>query len=198
MIVFASCSKNNIHEQIYEHLEAAFQAEQVFIESQEQLLRLEERDMEIYDEIIELDEVSEERLNELTNEAIQIVKERTQFLEEERNSIMESKEHFQKIEPLLEQIEDEAEREHVKKLHETMMERYSTYDEVYETYLESLYLTESLYEHLQKEVTYSVLHDTINEVNESYEKLFKANDQFNLLTKQYNRLKAEYYDMTRE
>lgn len=198
LIVLAACSENDVHEKIIEQLEAAYEAEQSFVASQEQLLHLEERDIEIYNEIIELDDVSEKRLNELTNEALEIVEKRKEFLEEERKSIHESKEHFQKVETLLEEIEDETEKSNLEKLYETMMERYESYEYVYDTYIESLYLTESLYEHLQQEATYTVLHDTLNKVNESYEKLFKANDQFNRLTKQYNHLKAEYYEMSME
>lgn len=198
MFVLAACSNNKVQEQIFEHLEAAYEAEQLFVLSQEQLLELEEKDIEIYNEIIELDDISEERLQQLTNEALQLVEARKQYLEEERNSIRQSKEHFQNLEPILAEMADGEEKEKLEQLYKTMMDRYESYDEVYETYMESLYLTESLYEHLQKEATYSVINETLNQVNESFEKLFKVNDQFNLLTKQYNRIKTEYYDMSME
>lgn len=193
----ASCS-HNVHDEIFAHLDAALEIEQEFIESQEKLNELEERDMEIYDALMELDAVDEGRLQSLTDEALQNVSERMKLLEEERNSIIQSKEEFQKIEPLIEEVEKDAIKEKLENLFQTMMERYEAYDEVYETYVESLYLTENLYNHLKNEAAYTVLYETLEEVNRSYEKLFKANDKFNVLTKQYNRLKQEYYDMMGE
>lgn len=193
----ASCS-HNVHDKIFAHLDAALEIEQEFIESQEKLNELEERDMEIYDALMELDAVDEGRLQSLTDEALQNVSERMKLLEEERNSIIQSKEEFQKIEPLIEEVEKDAIKEKLENLFQTMMERYEAYDEVYETYVESLYLTENLYNHLKNEAAYTVLYETLEEVNRSYEKLFKANDKFNVLTKQYNRLKQEYYDMMGE
>lgn len=193
----ASCS-HNVHDEIFAHLEAALELEQEFIESQEKLNELEERDMEIYDVLMELDAVDEGRLQSLTDEALQNVSERMKLLEEERNSIIQSKEEFQKIEPLIEEVEKDAIKEKLENLFQTMMERYEAYDEVYETYVESLYLTENLYNHFKNEAAYTVLYETLEEVNRSYEKLFKANDKFNVLTKQYNRLKQEYYDMMGE
>lgn len=193
----ASCS-HDVHDEISVLLDAAFEAEQEFIESQEKLNELEERDMEIYDALMELDAVDEGRLQSLTDEALQNVSERMKLLEEERNSIIQSKEEFQKIEPLIEEVEKDAIKEKLENLFQTMMERYEAYDEVYETYVESLYLTENLYNHLKNEAAYTVLYETLEEVNRSYEKLFKANDKFNVLTKQYNRLKQEYYDMMGE
>lgn len=193
----ASCS-HNVHDKIFAHLDAALEIEQEFIESQEKLNELEERDMEIYDALMELDAVDEGRLQSLTDEALQNVSERMKLLEEERNSIIQSKEEFQKIEPLIEEVEKDAIKEKLENLFQTMMERYEAYDEVYETYVESLYLTENLYNHFKNEAAYTVLYETLEEVNRSYEKLFKANDKFNVLTKQYNRLKQEYYDMMGE
>lgn len=195
LFLITSCGQKNIHKQIKSQLEDAFLAEEDFIEYQQQLLQLEQRDLEIYDKIVQLDDSAVSELQQLIGEALQITEQRDAYLQAERKAMKESKTTFVQIEPLIGEISEEEIRETVEKLYETMHGRYETYEEVYETYITSLQLTEILYEQLSDLHTHDLLYDTIEEVNETYEQLIRTNEQFNRLTKKYNHLKTEYYNL---
>lgn len=195
LFLITSCGQKNIHKQIKSQLDDAFLAEEDFIEYQQQLLQLEQRDLEIYDKIVQLDDSAVSELQQLIGEALQITEQRDAYLQAERKAMKESKTTFVQIEPLIGEISEEEIRETVEKLYETMHGRYETYEEVYETYITSLQLTEILYEQLSDLHTHDLLYDTIEEVNETYEQLIRTNEQFNRLTKKYNHLKTEYYNL---
>lgn len=193
-----ACSEAKVHKQIYKHLENAYEAEQSFVEQQSYLVSLEERDMELYEAIISLNEDEVIRLTKLTEEAIELIDERRMYIDEEKNSIITSKKHFEQTKPLIDQMENTYEKEKLERLYDTMLERYEIYEEVYDTYVEVLSLTENLYEQLQQSISNTLLYETLNDVNERQEQLFKKNNRFNQLTKEYNRLKTEYYKLVWE
>lgn len=197
-MLFTACGENNVHKEIAHYLDEAYLAEEEFIEYQEELLQLEERDLEIYDEIVQLNDNETDKLEQLFTEVFQLTEQREVYLQAERDAISQSKEDFLLIEPYIDQVKDEEERGLVEELYEVMTERYKVYDDVYEAYLISLELTEGLYEHLESDQSETLLHNMLEDVNESYEELFKVNDQFNRLTKQYNRYKKEYYELVWE
>jgi len=200
MLIFllSACGEKSIHKQIVVHLDKSFEAEEEFSEYQEQLLQLEERDLAIYDEIVQLDDSQIDDLEQLISEALQIIEQRDAYLQAEKTTIKQSKSNFIESEPLIELIQEEESSELLAKLFETMLKRYESYEVVYEAYGQSLDLTENLYEHLQDNHSPNLLNETIEDINDSYETLFQANDQFNRLTKEYNRLKKEYYALVWE
>lgn len=198
LLLIASCGEKKIHKQIEEHLEKVFLAEEEFIDYQEQLLQLEQRDLQLYDEIVQIEESKVDKLQDLTGEALQVTKQRGAYLQAERKAMKQSKDEFTSLELLIEQITTEEEREILTKIYDTMQKRYDIYEEVYETYVHSLQLTESLYEYLRENRPHEILTTTLNDINEHYEQLFRKNDEFNRLTKEYNRLKKEYYELVRE
>src|SRR5699024_2918721 len=192
ILLLVSCGEKNVHKQIMNHLEKAYVSEEEFIEYQEELLRLEEKDLELYDEVVQLEGSEANELQSLIGEALKVTEQREAYLEAERTAIKQSKENFLHVEPYIEQVTDEDVKSNLEKLYKTMTDRYEVYEEVYESYATSLQLTESLYEHLRDNSSQYLLHDTLDDVNESYEQLFTVNDRFNRLTKDYNRLKKEY------
>lgn len=198
LFLLSACSENSIHKQIVTHLDEAFDAEEEFSEYQEQLLQLEERDLVLYDEIVQLDDAQVEDLEQLIAEALQVIEQRDAYLQAEKATIKQSKTYFIKCEPLIELINEEETSELLAKLYDTMLKRYESYEDVYEAYGQSLDLTENLYEYLQANHSPMLLNETIEDINASYETLFQANDQFNRLTKEYNRLKKEYYTLVWE
>lgn len=194
LLLFTACGEKSIHQKIVGHLDDTYEAEMQFTEMQEELLQLETRDLAIYDEIVQLDEVETDKLKQLFTESYELIEEREAYLKLEREALEESEAFFVLIEPYMDEINDENIKELIEKMYETMLERYDVYHEIYEGYMESLQLTESLYEQLENHQSQQILYDLLDEVNESYEQLFKANEQFNRLTKRYNRYKREYYE----
>lgn len=198
LMLLVACSEKKIHKQIEQYLEASYHAEEEFIEYQEQLLQLEQRDLQLYDDIVQLDDAATKELQQLIGEALQVTEQRGAYLEAERKAMKQSQEEFSNLPTLIEEITTEEMNELLTKLYETMQERYNVYEEVYDTYMTSLQLTEILYEYLAENQSPNLFSTTINDINETYEELFQKNDQFNRLTKEYNRLKKEYYDLVRE
>ncbi|HZW69206.1 MAG TPA: YkyA family protein [Pseudogracilibacillus sp.] len=198
LLLLSACGEKSIHKQIITHLDEAFDAEEAFSEYQEELLQLEERDLAIYDEIVQLDDSQVEDLEQLIAEALQIIEQRDAYLQAEKTAIKQSKSYFIESEALIDLIQEEESANLLAKLFETMLKRYESYEDVYEAYGQSLDLTENLYEHLQDNHSPVLLNETIEDINDSYERLFQANDQFNRLTKEYNRLKKEYYALVWE
>src|SRR5690625_1170726 len=166
LLLIASCGEKKIHKQIEEHLEKVFLAEEEFIDYQEQLLQLEQRDLQLYDEIVQIEESKVDKLQDLTGEALQVTKQRGAYLQAERKAMKQSKDEFTSLELLIEQITTEEEREILTKIYDTMQKRYDIYEEVYETYVHSLQLTESLYEYLRENRPHEILTTTLNDINE--------------------------------
>lgn len=198
LCTLTSCSGKSIHNKIVKQIESSYIEEEAFINSQQQLLDLEETDLKIYNEIIQLDEGDKEQLQQLTQEALELIDERKEYLDKERAAIDNSKEEFVKIDPFINQVSDKDVKVTVEKMYETMLKRFEVYDEVYEAYRASLHETELLYDYLSADTSYNTLHEALQNVNESYEQLFVINDQFNRLTKKYNQLKKEYEQSIRE
>src|SRR5699024_11505236 len=81
-----------------------------------------------------------------------------------------ARDEFEKINPLIEKISDEKEQEITNEMYETMMSRYDAYDNVYDSYMESINVTEDLYELLKDEdFKEDEVYDVISNVNDLYE-----------------------------
>lgn len=198
LVVFTtmtSCNKGEkITEQTIAHLEQIIEIEKGFEESQEKIYALEKEDERLYQEIISLEAKDTKKINTLTNEALSLLDERLSLLEKEKESIANSQTEFEKIAPLIEKMEEEEIKDKAQKLYDTMMKRYASYEAVADTYTESIQRTKELYYFFQEgsfmeEEVYAVLEN----VNEGYEAVTKANDTFNRETISYNRQKDEFY-----
>lgn len=200
ILVLVGCNKeDNIHEKISEHLEATVEIEKTFEEHQQKIIDLEKEDEKLYNEIISLGSDDYEKVVTLAEEAITKLDERYEEVKLEKQSLEESKAEFEKIKPLMENITEEDELEQVEKMYDTMMSRYEAYNKVYDSYSESIQMTKELYtlfkeEQFDENKVYSLL----TTVNDLYEEVLEANEEFNMKTTLYNKLKQEYYESLKE
>lgn len=196
LLIISACNNQTTSEKIYTHLEEAVKLEKEFEDQQDLITDLEVKEQEIYSQIIDLGMEEFDQIVELADQAIDIIKERETLIENEMNSIEASKEEFIKIEPLLEELEKGEIRDKGKEMFEVMISRYSSYEELNKEYLNSLQKEEELYENLKEEdLEQEQLTDQINQINDSYQQVLKANEDFNYFTIEYNDLKREFYNL---
>lgn len=193
--ILAACGSTSAEEQIHMQLTKAIEQEERFQEQQQKIIGLETEEQNIYNEIIAMNDLDEGELDELSNRAISSIEERKEEVEIERESIEASRDEFAKIEPLLSEVDDPEARENAEKMFEQMNNRYAAYDTLFEAYQQTLEQENELYHMLlegnsdQDELT-----DHIQTINESYELVLDANDQFNMYTIEYNELKEQFYE----
>nr|WP_237417245.1 YkyA family protein [Halobacillus litoralis] len=191
------CSNQEPEEQIYEHLEEAVSQEETFREQQEPMVELEEKEQQLYDEIIALNMDQFDQIKEKSEEAAGIVEERRNKLELEKESIDAAKAEFDEIKSPVEDLgeENEEARDKAQELIDVMEKRYSTYEELYNAYDEALTLDAELYEMTQKEdLKEEDLKAQVEQINESYNQVIEKNEAFNQYTDEYNTLKKELYE----
>lgn len=181
-------------EKIYDVLETVVEKEKDFEKQQEPLVKLEKREKELYDKIINLGMKDFEEIKKLSDEASAIVEQRKEHMEKEQKSIQASKKEFESLSPIIEEIESQKLKDKAKKLYKIMMDRYKIHDTLYEDYSKALQLDKELYVMFKKEdLTLEQLENQISEINEMYEKILSSNKQFNEKTKEYNEAKLDFY-----
>jgi predicted patatin/cPLA2 family phospholipase len=75
-----------------------------------------------------------------------------------------------------------------------MQKRYRAHDELYNEYVEGIKNDKELYLMFKdKNLSIADLEAQVNKVNQTYEKIFAANNQFNQLTDEYNAKKKMFY-----
>ena len=193
--LLSACSGESVEEKIHTHLEEAVILEEGFKSQQSEITALEKQEQEIYSQIIDLGMDDLDEITKLSQDALAIIDEREEELNIEKESITNAQEEFQSIEELIEGIEEEAVKTKGEEMFQTMMSRYAAYEELYAAYTESLGFEKELYTMLQdEELEQGVLNEHIAKINESYETILAANDQFNEHTIAYNELKKEFYE----
>lgn len=195
IFILSACSGESVEEKIHTHLEEAVTLEEDFKAQQSEITDLEKQEQEIYKQIIDLGMDELDKIIELSEEAITIINERKEKLDIEKESITKAEEEFQSIESLLDDLEEETVKTKAEEMFQTMINRYNSYEELYNAYTESLEYEKELYTMLQeKELEQETLNEQIAKINESYEEILSANDQFNEHTIAYNELKQEFYE----
>lgn len=195
-IILSACSGTSPQEKIYEHLEEAVSLEIGFEEQQDEITALEKQEQQIYNQIIELDMSEFEQVKELSQEAIDIIEQRSEKIALEQESISASREEFEKIDDLINDLKDDEVRDKAEELYKVMIERYEAYDVLHDAYIRSLEEEEKLYTLLQNEdVSEEELKDQIAEINNTYQEVIDGNEQFNTNTVTYNELKKEFYEV---
>jgi predicted patatin/cPLA2 family phospholipase len=115
-------------------------------------------------------------------------------MEKETNSIKQSEKEFTKAANIKDKFEDRSLTKIANELYEIMMERYKAHDELYIQYNEALKNDKALYEMFKnKNIPLEDLEAQVNKLNETYKKIYDANEKFNLLTEQYNDKKLSFY-----
>lgn len=75
-----------------------------------------------------------------------------------------------------------------------MNKRYEIHDLLYENYMLGTQYDIELYKMLKdKEASMEQLDNQVTKINETYDKVLKANEQFNQQTKKYNETKLNFY-----
>lgn len=177
-------------------MEEAVSLEEGFEQQQEEITELEKQEQELYNQIIDLGTDEFDKIEEISQQAIDIVDQRSEKIELEKESIDASQEEFNQISDLIEDLEEEETKEKAEEMYNVMDNRYTAYNDLYDTYAESLELERELYTMLQQEdLEQDALTDHINTINESYQQILEANEQFNEYTVEYNALKQEFYEL---
>nr|WP_245831815.1 YkyA family protein [Oceanobacillus senegalensis] len=135
-----ACIGETTEEKIHKHLEKAVKLEEDFEEQQSEITKLEIKEQEIYKQIIDLGMDEFEKIVNLSEQAIEIIDERSDLMALEKESILKSKEEFQNIEKLITNIEDKNVRSKVEEMYRVMNNRYSTYEKLNNSYVTSLQL----------------------------------------------------------
>lgn len=191
----AGCG-NSPETEIYSHLEEAVKLEKGFQEQQGDITQLEQKEQEIYKEIIELGIDELDQIKKLSEDALASIEERVQKIKLEKESLDASREEFEKSKKYIEKIDDEKTKEKAQTMYETMKKRYDAYDELHAAYNETLALEKGLYELLQlEELEQEELQKHIEDVNLKYQEVIKVNEDFNTYTTEYNALKKDFYEI---
>ncbi|MBM6617604.1 YkyA family protein [Bacillus suaedaesalsae] len=195
-ITLSACQTGPLpQETIYSHLEQAVKLETGFENQQTEMIRLETKEKEIYDQIMTLGLKEIEKIKQLSTEALVITEERRTGLSTEYESMQQSKQEFEKIINIVEEVEEEQLKKSAKALVELMNTRYSTYEELYKAYGKSIEFDKELYIMFQnKDLTLEQLEEQIQKVNGSYESVLALNEKFNKITNEYNEKKRMFYE----
>ncbi|MEH7076068.1 YkyA family protein [Neobacillus drentensis] len=195
LIIFAGCSKEKTPvDKMYTVLEKVAAAEQEFEEQQDPLVTLEKKEKGIYDQIIELGLKEYDQIVKLSDEALLLADQRKEHMEKETHSIKQSQKEFNKVAKIKDQFEDKALTKLGDELYKIMMERYQAHDVLYIEYNEALKNDKELYLMFKnKDLPLEDLEVQVNKLNETYQKVYEANERFNTLTEQYNDKKTSFY-----
>src|SRR5699024_5103914 len=198
LMILSACSGALTAEEIYDHLEKSVTLEETFVEQQDAITELEQKEQSLYDEIFDLSMDDFNRIKELSKEAIASIEERRDKVELEKESMDSSKEEFEQVKDLIADLDNEDEKkakDKANKMYDIMMDRYDAYGEIYDAYMDSLDLETELYTMLQDEnLEQEALSDHLDNINESYQKVIDTNEAFNEATVEYNALKKEFYE----
>ncbi|WP_144548740.1 YkyA family protein [Bacillus sp. X1(2014)] len=194
-VIFAGCTKEKTpEEKMYTVLEKVVKAEKVFEEQQNPLVALEKKEKGIYDQIIELGMKEYDQIVKLSDEALLLVNQRKELMDKETNSIKLSEKEFSKAANIKDKFEDPSLKKIANDMYEIMMKRYEAHDVLFTEYNEALKNDKALYDMFKnKNLPLEDLESQVNKLNETYKRIYNANEKFNILTEQYNDKKLLFY-----
>lgn len=196
IIFLTACNGTSTQEKIYEHLEEAVHLESDFADEQDKIIELEKQEQEIYEQIVDLEMGEFDTIKELSQQALEIIAERSNKIELEKESIDASQNEFKQVEELIEELDNEEEKEKLEELYDVMLDRYEAYNALHDAYVQSLEEEKEMYSMIQQEdMTQEELTDQVNNINENYEAVLEGNEAFNKSTVAYNDLKKEFYEL---
>lgn len=195
MGVLAGCTGSAApEEEIHTVLENAIQKESEFEKQQKPLVELENKEKELYEQITTLGMKEYDEIVKLSDEALASLDEREKLMEKERTSIKNSEKEFKKIDDHIEAIEEKQVKQEVQTLKGTMEKRYKNHEVLYTSYQTSLDYDRELYDLFKKEdLKMDELSAQIDKINNAYQAVIKANEEFNASTELYNKQKASFY-----
>ncbi|MEH7177339.1 YkyA family protein [Neobacillus vireti] len=182
-------------EEMYQVLEKVVEAEKEFEEQQQPLAALEKQEKEMYNQIMSIGLKQHDEIVKLSEEALLINEKRREHLQKEVDSIQASKTEFKEAEEIKSKIKDTQQKRKAEELFEIMTLRYKVHNQLSQEYTHALELDKELYIMLKdKNITFENLESQVTELNTTYKDVSEANEEFNKLTTQYNKLKLEYYE----
>ena len=193
-LFLGGCSFFSPEERIYQVLEQTVKKEEDFEKQQKPLTQIENKEKELFEQIMGLGIEEMEQIKKLADEAIEFTEEREALLTKEHEAMKASKKEFEKSEKYIKKLEDKELQKEAKALYKLMEKRFETHDELYQVYNEGIKADRKLYQLLKdKSLEYEQLEGQIKKTNKIYKNLFKVNDEFNKLTDKYNQGKIEFY-----
>ncbi|MTH52562.1 hypothetical protein GKZ89_04015 [Bacillus mangrovi] len=192
--VLAGCMGPSPSEQAYEALENVVSKEAPFKKEQEPLLKLEQEENKLYNEIVALGMNDFDKIKKLSAEALELVEDRKARIASEEKSIQASEEAFKDAEEALGKIEEKEAAAEGEELQKLMNDRYDAYGKLAASYKVAAALDEELYQMFQKkDLKLEDLEAHIEKINASYKEVKELNTKFNEYTDQYNKAKKEFY-----
>lgn len=194
-LLLSGCIKGETPEQeIFKTLEKVVDVEESFEAQQEPLLDLEQKEKQIYDEIITLGMKEFDQIVKLAEEGFSLVEQREEAMKSEKESIENARKQFEEVKTSIESLDDEDLKREAQSLYQLMEKRYEAYMTLYDHYMEAIGLDKELYKLFQKEdLTLEELQLQINKINELLVKIKESNQAFNDFTEQYNEAKFTFY-----
>ncbi|SFL57114.1 YkyA family protein [Salibacterium qingdaonense] len=191
-LILNACG-GNAAEQAYTHLEEAASLENGFEEQQEPIMNLEEKEQQLYEDMLSLGTEDMEQIQSLATEAVGLAEERKQLLEQEKESIESAYEEYQLAVEQMNQVEQA--REEAQAVKKAMENRYTSYQDLYESYQKAVEQDIELYHAFTNEdLEIEDLQNRIDTVNQQYSIVVENKDAFNSYTDEYNQAKQNFYE----
>ncbi|MFD2704964.1 YkyA family protein [Salibacterium lacus] len=191
-LVLNACG-GNAAEQAYTHLEEAASLENGFEEQQEPIMNLEEKEQQLYEDMLSLGTEDMEQIQSLSEEAVGLAEERKQLLEQEKESIESAYEEYQSAVEQMNQVEQA--QEEAQAVEKAMENRYNAYQDLYESYQKAVKQDIDLYQAFSNEdLAIDELQNRIDTVNQQYNAVVENRDAFNRYTDEYNQAKQDFYE----
>lgn len=195
LLLITGCNDKEVTA-IYEHLEKTVQLEASFATHQVSLQEAEQKESELYEQIIALHVDEHEKVSALVEEALQLVEERVQIIAQEKESMEASAAEFAYVDEYVEEVDGQL-RPLLHEVIATMEKRYEQYERLYNEYVDMIDHERILYETLKvQDVSIEEIQTKIDVVNESYERVHNEIEQFNQITDEYNDKKKKFYEAT--
>lgn len=181
-------------DKLYTVLDNVAAAEKGFEEQQQPLVALEKQEKVTYEQIIGLGMKQYDQVDKLSDEALKIVNARKKYMDKETQSIKNSEKDFQKVAYIKDKISDPVLKKMANQLYGIMKKRYQAHDDLYKEYTKGLNYDKQLYRMLKNNhLPIENLELQITKINNTYEKIYSANQNFNKFTEEFNNQKLLFY-----
>jgi outer membrane murein-binding lipoprotein Lpp len=192
--VFLTGCTGTPEEKIHEHLEKSVELEAQFKEQQALIVEAENKEQELYNEMVQLPLEEYDKIKELSEKALKHAEDRKQFITKEKEALNLAFEEFQNTLPFIEKINKEAVKKEADELEGNVQKRYDTYQQLNQEYETLITFDKELYKMLQsKELTAEEFDSQIEKINKQYEKVTEQYEAFNKYTDLYNNARQSFY-----
>ncbi|GGE66940.1 YkyA family protein [Priestia taiwanensis] len=182
-------------EQVQKQLERFESVDANMYEPQQELLKLEGEEKQVYEQLVTLRLDNQAEMKSLADEANELLEQRKKLLEKEKRAVKESKEAFQQVEPLIHGMSDEGIQREWEKMKEVMTHRYTSYEELYNEYDVALKEGGELYRvFLQSPFSTVSVENQIKKIDEQYKRVAERNHSFNNWTDEYHKERDVLYE----